>query len=154
MYLRIIGVVAGCVFLVALVGGCGGGSGTSSSLTKAEFTKQANEICATRKKEWKTDLASYEKEVVAQKAGSDPEAQKELAEDVLEESMLPSLQKQLDALEELGAPEEIEKQVDKMLKSLSSGVEGVEKNGVESLAGSGFENFLREAKALGVTCPL
>jgi transketolase len=140
--------------LAAFVSGCGGGSDDSSSLTKAEYTKQADEICAKRKKEWKSDLASYEKEVVEKKATSDPEVQKELAESLLQESMLPALQEQLKALEELSAPEEIEKQAEKMLKSLSSGVGGVEKEGVESLTSSGFAKFEKESKALGVTCPL
>ena len=150
----IIGAVMGVVALAVLVSGCGGGSGTSSSLTKSEYTKQADEICAKRKNEWKSDIAGYEKEVVEKKASNDPEAQKELAEVALKESMLPSLQEQLKELEELDAPEEIEKQAEKMVASLSSGVEGVEKEGVESLVGSGFSKFGKEAKALGVTCPL
>ena len=144
--------VVGCVVLVGIVSGCGGGGG--ESLTKAEYTKQADEICATRKKEWKSDLAAYEKEVVEKKATNDPEAQKELAEVVLKDSMLPALQTQLEQLEELEAPEEIEAEAEKMVKSLASGVEGVEEGGVESLVGSGFAKFGKEAKALGVTCPL
>ncbi len=145
--------VLGVVVLAAVLGGCGGG-GSSSSLTKAEYTKQANEICAKRKEEWKSAVAKYEKEVVEKKVSSDPEGQKEVAEVVLQETMLPALQGQLKALEELEAPEEIEKQAEKMLKNLSSGVEGVEKEGVEGLSGSGLSKFGKEAKELGVTCSL
>lgn len=153
MYRWISGVVLGVFVLAVIASGCGGGGG-SSSLTKSEYTKQADEICAKRKKEWKSDLAAYEKEVVEKKASNDPAAQKELAEGVLQESMLPSLQEQLKGLEELDAPKEIEKQAEKMVASLATGVEGVEKEGVESLVGSGFTKFGKEAEALGVTCPV
>jgi hypothetical protein len=153
LYRWIIGAVLGVFALAAFVGGCGGG-GEDSNLTKAEYTKQADEICVKRKKEWKSDLASYEKEVLEQKANNDSAAQTELAEAVLQESMLPALQEQVKQLEELNPPEEIEEQAEKMLKSLSSGVEGVEKEGVEGLVGSGFSKFEKEAEALGATCPL
>lgn len=154
MYRWINGVIVAALVLGVVGIGCGGGDDSSSTLTKAEYTKQANQICAKRKKEWESDLASYEKEVTAKKATGDPEAQKEIAESVLQDSMLPALQEQLKALEALEAPEGVEKQVEAMLASLSSGVEGVEKEGVESLTGTGFAKFGKESEALGVTCPL
>jgi hypothetical protein len=147
-------VVLGAVVIAVLVSGCGGGSDSSSSLTKAEYAEQADAICAERKKEWQASLASYQKEVEDKKATNDPEVQKEVAEGVLKDSMLPALSKQLEGLEELNAPQSIEKQVDKMLKSLSAGIEKIEKDGVESLVESGFAEFGEDAKAAGVTCPL
>ena len=154
MYRWISGVVLGMVVLAAFVSGCGGGSDTSSSLTKAEYVKQADAICAERKKEWDASLASYQQEVKEKKATNDPEVQREVAEGVLQDSMLPALSDQLDSLEELDAPEAIEKQADKMLKSLSAGIQELEEKGVESLLESGFAEFGEDAKAAGVTCPL
>ncbi len=152
LYRWIGGIVVGIVVLTAGAG-CGSG-GDSSTVTKAEFTKQANAICAKRKKEWQTTLAGYEKEVQDKKATGNIKVQKEIAEGLLDESMLPALQGQLESLEDLGAPEGKEKQVEKWLADLSKGIEQVEKNGVESLTATGFEDFGKSSKELGVTCPL
>jgi hypothetical protein len=145
--------VAAAALVAVLVSGCGGDS-EAATLTKAEYVKQADAICAERKKEWTSDLASYKKKVKEENASSDPDKQAELAEDVLDESLLPALQKQLESLEELGPPAGKEKQVDKMLKSLSNGIENIEKGGLKALVSEGFEDFAGEAKALGVNCPL
>lgn len=152
LYRWIGGIVVG-IMVLAVGAGCGGG-GDSSTVTKAEFTKQANAICAKRKKEWQTTLASYEKKVQDRNASQNIEAQKEIAEELLDESMLPALQGQLEALEELGAPEGEEKQVETWLADLSKGVKEVEKNGVESLSAGDFNDFAKGSKELGVTCPL
>jgi hypothetical protein len=152
LYRWIGGIVVG-IMVLTVGAGCGSG-GDSSTVTKAEFTKQANAICAKRKKEWQTTLASYEKEVKEKNVTGNVKAQTEIAEDLLDESMLPALQGQLEGLEDLGAPEGKEKQVEKWLDDLSKGVEQVEKNGVKSLVATGFEDFAKSSKELGVTCPL
>lgn len=152
MYRWIGGLVVGIVVLAALVSGCGEDSATSSSLTKAEFVQQANAICAKRKQAWQTALVSYKKEVKARNAENELEAQVEIAERLMEESMLPALQEQLQSLEKLGAPEGSEKQVEKMLQNLSKGLKGVEKAGVKDLASVELTDFEDEAKDLGITC--
>jgi hypothetical protein len=152
VYRWIGGLVIGIVVFAALVSGCGEDSATSSSLTKAEFVKQANAICAKRKQAWQTGLASYEKEVKAQNAENEIEAQVEIAEGVMKESMLPALQEQLKSLEGLSAPEGSEKQVAKMLQNLSKGLKRVEKAGVKDMASVELTNFEDEAQKLGVTC--
>lgn len=152
MYRWISGVVLGIVVLAAVVSGCGGGSEASASLTKAEFVKQAEEICAERKGVWDDATASYQKEVKEKNAESNPKVQRELAEEVLEDSMLPALEQQLESLEGLGAPEGKEKQVEKMLKSFSKQMETIESPA--DLLETGFGDFEEEAEDLGVSCPL
>lgn len=145
--------VLGIVVLGALVSGCGGGgSDSSSSLTKAEYVKQADAICAERKKEWNAALASYRKKAEAKNAVGNTKVEKELAEDVLEGLMLPALEKQLESFEELGAPKGKEKQAEKMVKNLSKEVNSI-KTPTDVIEG-GFADFEEEAEDLGVSCPL
>jgi hypothetical protein len=135
-----------------LVSGCGGDSGTASdsaSLSQAEYVKEGNKICAERKKAWDAGVASYEKEVKAKK-GADP---REIAEQALDESIIPALSQELEAFEELGAPVGKEKQVNKFLKNLSKPIQNVEKEGVDGITEAGFGKVAQEAKALGLTCP-
>jgi hypothetical protein len=145
-------VVSGVVVLAAVLGGCGGGSDTSSDLTKAEFVKQANAICTERQKEWQASIADYKKKVKEENVSEGSAAQEELVEELVQDSMVPAFSDQLRALEELGAPEAIEDQVDKMLKSLSKAIEGFEDNGAASLSERDFPNFINAAKDVGVTC--
>jgi transketolase len=146
--------VAVAVVMLGAVGiGCGGGGDeTSASLTKAEYVKQADAICAERKMEWKEALASYQKKVNEQKAENDQVVQKKLVEEAVTDSMLPALEQQLESLEELGSPEGKEKQVEKMLASFSKELESVKTP--TDLLETGFTDFEEEAKDLGVSCPL
>ena len=149
------GVLLGVVAIALLVGGCGEGSEASSSLTKAEFVKQADAACAERKEKWKGALASYRKEVKAKGVENELEAQLEIANELVRDSLLPALNSQLEQLEELGVPEgSSEKQYEKMLQALSSGSRDLEDKGAEALAESKFATFEKHAQALGVSCPL
>jgi len=153
LYRWIIGLMLGGVVLVGLISGCGGGSEDSESLTKAEYVKAADKICAERKKTWETALASYDKQVKEEKVTTDPEAQEEIAETVLDESMVPAVNTQLEQMEELEAPTEMEQKVTKMLTNFSGEIEEVEKEGVAGLNTTGqFGGFVEEAKALGLNC--
>jgi hypothetical protein len=148
--------VAVAVVMLGVVGiGCGGGGDdTSSSLTKAEYVKQADAICAERKKDWQTALTAYRKEDEKKNAVGNRKVEKELAENVLDDSMLPALETQLESLEDLGAPEGKEKQAEKMVDSLAKWVQGIEKGGTTAVFDGGSADFEEEAKELGVTCPL
>jgi PAB1-binding protein PBP1 len=152
VYRWIGGIVVGALVL-ALGVGCGGG-GDSPTVSKAEFTQQANAICAKRKKEWQTSIDSYEKQVKEKKAFTDVKAQTEIAQNLLDESMLPAMQDQLQSLEDLGAPDGSEEQVEKWLNTLAKTVKEVEEKGVKSLTSSGFQEFAKQSKDLGVTCPV
>jgi hypothetical protein len=149
------GLVVGILAAAALVSGCGEDSATSSGLTKAEFTKQGEAICAKRQKAWKASLATYNKQVEERNAASNPQAQEEIAVVLLEEEMIPAVRTQLEGLEDLPAPEGEEDKVSKMLTTLSKELEKVEsdKNLVYGLSKShNFEGFEEEAKKYGLNC--
>ncbi|HEY5942168.1 MAG TPA: hypothetical protein VIT89_04825 [Solirubrobacterales bacterium] len=140
--------------IAALFGGCGEGSEASSSLTKAEFVKQADAVCAKRKTEWQDAVVSYEKEVRAKGAQEEPAVQREIADELMRDSMLPALKGQLEQLEKLEAPEGSETQVKKMLQALSGAIRKVEDEGAKALSEATFATFEEQADTLGVTCPL
>jgi hypothetical protein len=148
--------VAVAVAILGVVGfGCGGaGDDTSSSLTKAEYVKQADAICAERKKEWQTALTAYRKEAEKKNAVGNTKVENELAENFLADSMLPALQTQLESLKDLAAPEGKEKQAEKMVDNLAKWVQGIEKAGTDAVFDGSSKGFEEEAEDLGVNCPI
>jgi hypothetical protein len=150
--------LAVAIGLVAALAGCGGGGGgdeTSSQLTKAEFAKQGNEICAQRKKEWESDLVSFNKKFGNPKKPPNQVEKRETAEDLLQETLLPAMIDQQESLEDLGAPEGKQKQYDAMMKSLSEVIASLEKDGVGALLEGEYSKFSKEAEEdLGLNCPL
>jgi hypothetical protein len=149
---RIFGVVA-LVAIAALAAGCGDGSEASSEVTKAQFTKEAEAICAERKEDWDAGVAEFTKETKAEKLGF--KAMRKRSEAFFAESVLPLLQTELEALEELDVPAEDEAKVEKMLQNRAQGVEKLEAEGVEVLLDPGtFGEYEKEEKAYGLECGL
>jgi hypothetical protein len=150
----ITGVAVGAALLVLVVG-CGGGGGDSTSeVTKAEFTKQADSVCAEGKSERKAAYEKYAKEVQAKSSGQpSPQAERELADKMVDETVIPSLQQQLGELEKLGMPADDEEKISQMLKSLSQGLVELEDGGVRQLVKGGkLVIFQEEAEGFGLTC--
>jgi hypothetical protein len=150
----ITGVAVGAALLILAVG-CGGGDDSTTQVTKAEFTKQADSVCAEGKEERKAAAADYEKEVQAKSNGRPPssELQQELANEMIDESFVPSLEKQLGQMEELSKPAADEAKISKMLKELSKGTGEVDKGGVKALVrGGALFTFQEEAERYGLTC--
>jgi len=150
--------VAVGVLAVAVLGaGCGddGESTASASVTKAQFTKEANSICAEREKEQKAAFENYGKEVraVSKDGEVTPKMEREVANELIEEKIIPSLEDQLDQMEELGAPAADEAEITRMLKSLSQAIEELEEGGVRKLVEGGkLNDFKKQASAYGLSC--
>jgi hypothetical protein len=142
----------GAAVLIGAISGCGGDSEASESLTKAEYVKQADAICAERKDDWDAAMASYRKEAEEKNAVGNTKVERELAEGVLQDEMLPALENQLESLEDLGQPEGKEKEAEKMVTSLAKDVESIEAPG--DVLQAGFGDFEEAAKDLGISCPL
>ncbi|HEY6144633.1 MAG TPA: hypothetical protein VIV13_00045 [Solirubrobacterales bacterium] len=158
----ILGLVAGAISLVMAVG-CGGGddSTTAVTVTKAEFTKQANAVCAKAKKQREAAIAETDEkyyEIEGQDVSGKPAnvpLEKKIGEENLNQSLLPSMKEQVAALEEIGLPEGGEAKVSKMLASYSTGIEEVEENGLEALlSAEELYDFQEEAEDYGLDCPL
>jgi hypothetical protein len=152
--------VAVAVVMVGVFGvGCGGGSDSGSSseptahVSKAQFLKAAAAVCVAGSKErLAAGEASYNKKVRAAGGNVDNKSLKALAEEVLAESIIPSLRKQQEELEAVGVPAADEEKIEKLLQSMEDGTDQLEQDGFEKLNYNQFDPFEEEAKAYGLKC--
>ncbi len=142
-----------------VVAGCGDGGDESTTVTKAEFTKQANSICAKGRSQIRAAGAEMNEKYYEQEGGdtaSQPaniDLERKLAEAMIENSMLPAMEEQLDELESLSAPAGGEATISKMLNTYAKAIEELESKGVAAMVA--FESlfaFEKEAKAYGLDC--
>lgn len=154
MFRWITGVAIGAA-LLALAVGCGGGDDSTTELTKAEFSKQANAICAKAKDERTVAYEKYAEEVQGIRTGnkSVPKEEQKLADEMIDATVIPTLQDQLAQLEELAAPTADEATISKMLKNLSKGTGELEEGGVRQFINGGkLTTFQEEAETYGISC--
>jgi hypothetical protein len=114
-----IGAIAAALVLIVAVAGCGGGSDDSSSstaaaLSKEDFLKQGNQICADGNKE--IEAAS------SQVFSSGKPSQDEM-DAFVNDTLIPSVQSQVDAIRALGAPEGDEDQVNAILDAAQGAID-------------------------------
>jgi hypothetical protein len=163
MYRWIGGLLVMAVALGAGIG-CGGGSDeTSSDVTKAQFVKKADSICADFKSQ---RLAAAEDEYnPKQRQGPDSygaaeveafEAElSELAEELLTSEIVPLMKQQQEELEDLDVPAADEEKIETMLANLDKAIGELEGEGLEGLvSGSQFDAFESEAEKYGLSCPV
>lgn len=156
--------IGGLVVAVLVLGigiGCGGGSDeTDSSVTKVQFVKKANFVCADSKQE-RTAIGEETfnpkqrqgSHAVGAKSTKELEAElKELGEELVVEKIVPSLQKQQKELEDIGAPAADEEKVEKMLANMENGTSELAEKGYEGLFSNGFDEFEKEAETYGLKC--
>ena len=135
-------IAVGSIVAVLAVGvaGCGGGDDTTevettAALSKSEFVTQANQIC--REGNMETD-AAFE--------NFDNETSKAEAETVIEDTFVPSVQRQIDEIRDLGAPEGDEAKVDHMLDLAQADLDRVAEEPGIVLDGEDVDQFADFAK--------
>jgi hypothetical protein len=108
------------VLALALVAGCGSSDDSTDTveetvtLTKAEFIKQGDQICERAEKDSETEAEEFAEE-------NDFELEKaseEQLEEAITEVLVPALDRQVDELAALGAPEGDEEQIDAIIVAL------------------------------------
>ena len=153
---RLIALLAALGAIALLVAGCGSSDNgttdtTTASLTKAEFLKQGNAICAAGNKKLEAGFESFGKEHNLSEKKEPTEAEfEELAETVL----VPGVQSQVEGLRALGTPEGDEGELDELLTSAEEAVEEVEEEPQLIAEENGEEPFStvnKEARAYGLT---
>jgi hypothetical protein len=153
------GWMAGILVGMIVVAGCGGGGDSTTALTKAQFTKEANLIC--KKSGWQirggwawTNRRYYQIEGV--KTESEPanlQLEIKLMRWAADRFALPAMNERLEDLEGLNPPAGDEAKVSKMLDTYALLIGELEDEGVA--APGQFERmseFQREATALGLDC--
>ena len=123
---------------IAVIGGaCGGDDdddGGGEALTEAEFLAQGNEICA----EASADLDAAAGEAFTEEP--DPAAVGEFFRD----TALPSISDQLDAIEDLEGPDELEEELDSIIadtRDKLEEIEGLDDEELFELVSSGEDPF-------------
>lgn len=155
---RLIALLFGAL-AIALIAGCGGGDDTSStggdssesasSLTKAEFIKQADAIC-----EESNESVSAEAEEFAEENGIDIEKPTTAEqEEVVSGVVAPAIREQAEKIDELGAPSGDEDEVAEIVEAVESGADEAEATPEVIVAGKGggpFEEAAELANAFGL----
>jgi len=142
--------------------GCGGGGDTTSDITKAQFVKKANFICADysgKRHTWGEEEFNPKQRqgshVVGSPATEALEAElKELGEELLKGKFIPSMRQQQEDLESLGAPAGDEEKIETMLQNFEKGVDVLEERGFKGIFGDEFDQFDKESTNYGLHCKL
>lgn len=137
---RFIALLAGVVAIVAVVAGCGG-SDDSSSLSKAEFIKQGDEICKNASAQIESEAEEFAKKNNVDTSNPTKKQQ----EEVIAAVVAPGLRSEADELEALGTPEEDGPKAEAVLAALDSGVGKIEDDAAVVL---GSANPLEKASKL------
>lgn len=121
---RLVALFAALVALALIVAGCGSGGGsteTTSSLTKAEFVKKGNAICAKGSEEIEEGFEEFGKEHGFSK---EKEPSKAELEEAVETVVIPKVSKEIESIRALGPPdEEAEAVLDAAEEALEKGEE-------------------------------
>lgn len=124
MYRRTFAILISVLALAGIAAGCGGGDDNGESLTKAEFIHKASTLCKDLYKEVQKDLAAAAE--AQQSAVPDKKAEELLVNTII----IPTLQKQSDALKKLGSPDGDEDEIDAITAELDRIIESSEENPV------------------------
>jgi hypothetical protein len=135
--------------LAAVVAGCGGGddtSGSSATLTKAQFIKQADAICGDANKQSQKDAEAF-----AEKNDFTLEkASEEQLEDAISAVFVPSLNQQVEELSALGAPDGDEEQVEAITDALQDAATEIKDDPSTVLAGKALAEPAKLANDYGL----
>ena len=140
--------VAGvCLAVLVVAAACGGSS--SSALSKDEFVKQGNAIC----KSGNDTLNAAEKAAFPnQTEQPDPATLQKF----FKETLLPNIKKQIDDIDKLKAPKELESQADDLVTSARAALAKLEaqvdKDPTSAFSGEDpFADVNKKATAVGLT---
>lgn len=115
-------------FAIALIAvGCGSGSDEPAPLSKGEFIKRADAVCAKGETEVQTKFAAYQKTHKVKARESKSEIEDKKAE-IIETIAVPSYQKRLDDIAALGIPDGDEAEIEEFVDAANEGIENAEKD--------------------------
>lgn len=146
MFRKVVAITAGVLAVLAVGAGCGGDD-DSSSLTKAEFVKQADAICKKQEEKKNNELtAAYEK------LGKEKKEGKKEQEAVITDVALPPISQMTEELADLGAPEGEEEKVEEMVGAFEEEVQKIEDDPAGTLTGKvgTFDEANKLAKDFGL----
>lgn len=114
---------AGVLAIALIVAGCGGSdpSVSTSSLSKAQFIKKADAVCAQGNKRLETNFATFLQEKKNLKHPSEADF-----EELVGKVVVPNLKREVKELRALGAPSGDEDRVGEIITAIEEGIETAE----------------------------
>jgi len=147
----VIASVAVGLVIGVLVVGCGGGGDGTASISKAEFVKRANGVCARIGKQVTTQFAAF----VASYGGKEPKgaALKAAQKKIVETILTPNKRSEIEQLRKIGMPTGGEAQINAIVDGLERGIEEAEAQPTLAVTGKvkSFADVERQAKEYGLT---
>jgi hypothetical protein len=120
---RLIAVSAGVLAVTVVIMGCGGGDddeATASSITKAEFIKQADAACEKGEKQMQVAFGAFSQE--KQQEGVNKPTP-ELYDELVAAVVVPPIEQEADEIRALGAPDGDEEQIDAFVEAREESIE-------------------------------
>jgi hypothetical protein len=114
--------IVGALLVVLTAVGCGGGSSGDHVVTKRDFVKKANAVCAETQKKIESEFRSY----VESRGGKEPKNASALAAaqaDIAEKILIPAKQQEVEELGALDVPSGSESQVKAIVDAFEEEVE-------------------------------
>jgi hypothetical protein len=139
--------VAAVIFLGLL--GCGSDDSVDgpTSLSKAQYLKQGDQICKKRLKEKDATVkAALEESDIASGGEVSKQLEKEVADDIVA-----SFQKITKELDELPVPAKDQAAAEDLIREIKAGLKAAEENPVAALQKDPFEKAAEAARAYGFT---
>ena len=135
---KIAALLVGAALIAVLAAGCGSsddsttGGSDEGSLSKAEFVKQGNQICAQGSKDINVEFEEFTQEngISETKAPA-----KDVQEEAVEEILIPSIGRQIDEVKALGTPEGDEGEVEALIVAEEEVLEEAEEDPIALLEG-------------------
>ncbi len=144
MFRGVVGMFIALLILGGVATGCGGG-GRDTSLTAAEFKKQADAICARAEK-------AKDESVNAAVQGRGKKSGKAFEEELVGTAALPPIADMTEELRDLGGPSGEEKNAEAMVAAFEEETQKLEADPASALNGAGgqFEKANEAAEELGL----
>jgi hypothetical protein len=132
---RLFALLACLVPFALITAGCGSSDNTESTattaaLTKAQFLKQGNAICAEGNKEINKKFKAF---FTKENLNEHEEPSKAQKEEAAETILIPAIKKDVEGIKALGAPEGEEEQVEEILDAAEEAIEELESEPAEAI---------------------
>ena len=127
---RLIALLAGVVAILVVAAGCGSSS-DSSSLTKAEFVKQADQICTKGEKSIEDGAEKFAEENNV----NTEKPTKAQQEEVIQQVVAPEIRQQAEEIGDLGAPSGEEEKVEAIVTAVEEGADELESKPAQLIEG-------------------
>lgn len=154
MFKRSVVALVSALLIASALASCGDDDGSSSdspgsvSISKAEFVQEAEKICIRESDKANARVAPYVER--NKEAGGGSKSEEDLQAEAIEAVVLPSVERQIDQIRDLGVPTGDEDQVEDFLTALGDAIEVFREAPLTPRANAAFSRVNRVGRAYGL----